>query len=61
MMRYPGVPDCPVLVLGFAQGQDDSDWKAIGLLNCEDEDEVLSEKKAMENICFFSMSDLKRE
>jgi hypothetical protein len=61
MLGYPDVPDCAVLVLGFLQGTDDSDWKAIGLLNCEDDDILETEQSAAEHICFIAMTDLRRD
>ena len=61
MLSYPGVPDCPVLIIGFVQGMDDSDWKAIGLLNCHEDESIATEKAALENICYMPMVDLKKE
>ena len=60
MMKYPGVPECPVLVLGFLQNLvDDYEWKAIGLLNYMDESVVASEAQAAVNICSMGMLELK--
>lgn len=61
MIRYPGASECPVLVLGFIQGTDDSDWRVIGLMNCEDDSAVGSEESVAENICYMSMAEVKRE
>jgi hypothetical protein len=61
MLGYPGLPDCPVLVLGFLQGNDDSDWKAIGLLECDNDDIVEDEKTAFDHICFVTMTDLRKD
>jgi hypothetical protein len=61
MVRYPGVPDCPVLIVGFLQGQDESDWKAIGVMNCDLDASMSTEKTASESICYMSMTDVKKE
>jgi hypothetical protein len=62
MLKYPGVPECPVLVLGFLQNRiDDSDWKVIGLVGCDNDDAATNDTDAMNNICFMSIKDLKKE
>ena len=63
MLKYAGVPDCPVLVLGFLQpNQEESEWKAIGVLNFHEEGDVVeTEAAAMRNICYMGMTELKKE
>ena len=62
MLKYPGVPDCPVLVLGFLQSRtDDCDWKAIGLLGLNTPDILDTEASAYQNICGISMQSLKAD
>ena len=62
MMKYPDVPDLPVLVLGFIQNQvDHFDWKVVGLVNFINEGIISSETKAAANICYMTMSELKKE
>ena len=62
MLRYPGVPDCPVLVLGFLQNRtDDSDWKIIGVVNSDKTDILDREESAAQNICFMNPVDLKKD
>ena len=61
-MKYPDVPECPVLVLGFLQNLvDDYDWKVIGVINYIDEDVTKTEAQAAANICYMSMPDLRKE
>ncbi len=59
--RYPGVKSCPVLILGFLQGVDDSDWKAIGLMNCDNDNVASTEESITANISYMSMTDIKRD
>jgi hypothetical protein len=62
MLRYPGVPDCPVLVLGFLpKSQEESDWRAIGVMDFHREDVLLKEGSAVANICYIAMTELKKE
>lgn len=62
MLKYPGVPECPVLILGLLQNRiDDSDWKVIGVVGCDNDEAATSETDALNNICFMSIKDLKKE
>ena len=61
LMPQPGFSDCPVLILGFLQGTDDSDWKAIGWMNCDDDGSLDDPETAADNICFMAMTDLRKE
>ena len=62
MLKYVGVPECPVLVLGFLQNRiDDSDWKAIGVIGCDKPKAATKEEDALNNICFINIKDLKKE
>lgn len=61
LLPQPGFSDCPVLILGFLQGTDDSDWKAIGLMNCDDDLILEDSDTAADNICYMAMADLRRE
>ena len=62
MLKYAGIPDCPVLVLGFLQSRtDDSDWKAIGLIGMDSPEVLDNEASASTHICGMSMQTLKSE
>ncbi len=61
LVRYPNANECQVLILGFLQGTDESDWKAIGLLDCENDDVVEDEETALQHICFIAMSELRKD
>ena len=62
MLKYPGIPDCPVLVLGFLQNRtDDSNWTAIGLLNCTVDDVLDNAVSANRHICGMTMQNLKAD
>ena len=61
-MKYPDVPQCFVLVLGFLQHPvDDYEWRAIGVMNYHLDEAVSTEAQAAANICYMSMADLRKE
>jgi hypothetical protein len=60
-VHYDGAASIQVLVLGFLQGSDDSDWKVIGLMNSEDDSAMASPEAMVSHLCYMSMQEVRKE